>query len=158
MSHTFNSFKTVHQVWLWPGFMWTKAVNPHRLLIYCCPLLFPSLLQLSWCPLFGDSQSYQAVQRVSGSIWEEPLPLPPVWSGRAAAGICQVFFNTFVSLVSRLLVFNSKKQKPTPWFNSYTCHFRLSAIYGGTYMLNKPVDEIVMEGGHVVGVKSEGEV
>lgn len=25
-------------------------------------------------------------------------------------------------------------------------------------MLNKPVDEIVMEGGHVVGVKSEGEV
>uniref|UniRef100_A0A672LJV1 Rab GDP dissociation inhibitor n=1 Tax=Sinocyclocheilus grahami TaxID=75366 RepID=A0A672LJV1_SINGR len=35
---------------------------------------------------------------------------------------------------------------------------RLSAIYGGTYMLNKPVDEIVMEGGHVVGVKSEGEV
>ncbi|KAL2104362.1 hypothetical protein ACEWY4_001230 [Coilia grayii] len=35
---------------------------------------------------------------------------------------------------------------------------RLSAIYGGTYMLNKPVEEIVMEGGHVVGVKSEGEV
>lgn len=25
-------------------------------------------------------------------------------------------------------------------------------------MLNKPVEEIVMEGGHVVGVKSEGEV
>lgn len=38
------------------------------------------------------------------------------------------------------------------------CDCRLSAIYGGTYMLNKPVDEIVMEGGHVVGVKSEGEV
>uniref|UniRef100_A0A8C3G5D8 Rab GDP dissociation inhibitor n=1 Tax=Cyclopterus lumpus TaxID=8103 RepID=A0A8C3G5D8_CYCLU len=35
---------------------------------------------------------------------------------------------------------------------------RLSAIYGGTYMLNKPVDEIVMEDGHVIGVKSEGEV
>uniref|UniRef100_A0A3Q3X2Z3 Rab GDP dissociation inhibitor n=1 Tax=Mola mola TaxID=94237 RepID=A0A3Q3X2Z3_MOLML len=35
---------------------------------------------------------------------------------------------------------------------------RLSAIYGGTYMLNKPVDEIVMENGKVVGVKSEGEV
>uniref|UniRef100_A0A3Q3KD61 Rab GDP dissociation inhibitor n=1 Tax=Monopterus albus TaxID=43700 RepID=A0A3Q3KD61_MONAL len=35
---------------------------------------------------------------------------------------------------------------------------RLSAIYGGTYMLNKPVDEIVMEGGRVIGVKSEGEV
>jgi len=33
---------------------------------------------------------------------------------------------------------------------------RLSAIYGGTYMLNKPIDEIVMEGGKVVGVKSEG--
>ncbi|MGH0135587.1 UNVERIFIED_CONTAM: hypothetical protein FKN15_008642 [Acipenser sinensis] len=35
---------------------------------------------------------------------------------------------------------------------------RLSAIYGGTYMLNKPVEEIVMENGHVIGVKSEGEV
>ncbi|XP_051912151.1 rab GDP dissociation inhibitor beta [Hippocampus zosterae] len=35
---------------------------------------------------------------------------------------------------------------------------RLSAIYGGTYMLNKPVEEIVMENGKVVGVKSEGEV
>jgi Rab GDP dissociation inhibitor len=36
---------------------------------------------------------------------------------------------------------------------------RLSAIYGGTYMLNKPVDEVVYdEQGVVVGVKSEGEV
>lgn len=35
---------------------------------------------------------------------------------------------------------------------------RLSAIYGGTYMLNKPIDEIIMEGGKAVGVKSEGEV
>jgi Rab GDP dissociation inhibitor len=26
---------------------------------------------------------------------------------------------------------------------------RLSAIYGGTYMLDKPIDEIVMEGGKV---------
>jgi len=33
---------------------------------------------------------------------------------------------------------------------------RLSAIYGGTYMLNKPIEEIIMEGGKVVGVKSEG--
>jgi len=36
---------------------------------------------------------------------------------------------------------------------------RLSAIYGGTYMLNKPIDEIVYDDkGVVVGVKSEGEV
>ncbi|KAK6314825.1 rab GDP dissociation inhibitor beta-like [Coregonus clupeaformis] len=35
---------------------------------------------------------------------------------------------------------------------------RLSAIYGGTYMLNKPIEEIVMEDGKVVGVKSEGEI
>lgn len=35
---------------------------------------------------------------------------------------------------------------------------RLSAIYGGTYMLNKSVDEIVVEKGKVIGVKSEGEV
>ncbi|XP_072309401.1 rab GDP dissociation inhibitor beta-like [Eucyclogobius newberryi] len=35
---------------------------------------------------------------------------------------------------------------------------RLSAIYGGTYMLNKPIDGIVVENGKVVGVKSEGEI
>ena len=34
---------------------------------------------------------------------------------------------------------------------------RLSAIYGGTYMLDKPVEEIVTENGRVVGVKSAGE-
>ena len=38
------------------------------------------------------------------------------------------------------------------------CVSRLSAIYGGTYMLDKPVEEIVYEGGKVVGVKSQGEV
>lgn len=35
---------------------------------------------------------------------------------------------------------------------------RLSAIYGGIYMLNKPVEEIIVENGKVVGVKSEGEI
>lgn len=35
---------------------------------------------------------------------------------------------------------------------------RLSAIYGGTYMLNKPIEEIVYENGKAIGVKSEGEV
>lgn len=35
---------------------------------------------------------------------------------------------------------------------------RLSAIYGGTYMLDKPVDEIVLENGKVVGVRSGSEV
>lgn len=35
---------------------------------------------------------------------------------------------------------------------------RLSAVYGGTYMLDKPVEEIVYEDGKVVGVKSGGEV
>jgi Rab GDP dissociation inhibitor len=35
---------------------------------------------------------------------------------------------------------------------------RLSAIYGGTYMLDKPIDELVMEDGKVVGVKSGEEV
>jgi Rab GDP dissociation inhibitor len=35
---------------------------------------------------------------------------------------------------------------------------RLSAIFGGTYMLNKPINEIIMQDGKVVGVKSEGEV
>lgn len=35
---------------------------------------------------------------------------------------------------------------------------RLSAIYGGTYMLDKPIDEIVLERGKVVGVRSGSEV
>lgn len=36
---------------------------------------------------------------------------------------------------------------------------RLSAIYGGTYMLDKPIDEIVLgEAGHVVGVRSGNEI
>jgi len=35
---------------------------------------------------------------------------------------------------------------------------RLSAIYGGTYMLNKPVEQIIYEDGKAVGVKSEGEI
>lgn len=35
---------------------------------------------------------------------------------------------------------------------------RLSAIYGGTYMLNKPIEDIIFENGRFVGVKSEGEV
>lgn len=34
---------------------------------------------------------------------------------------------------------------------------RLSAIYGGTYMLDKPIDEIVLENGRVVGVRSGDE-
>ncbi|KAI6649626.1 Rab GDP dissociation inhibitor beta-like [Oopsacas minuta] len=35
---------------------------------------------------------------------------------------------------------------------------RLSAIYGGTYMLDKPVDEIIMEDGKFAGVKSQGQI
>jgi len=35
---------------------------------------------------------------------------------------------------------------------------RLSAIYGGTYMLDKTIDEIVMENGKVVGVRSGEEI
>jgi Rab GDP dissociation inhibitor len=35
---------------------------------------------------------------------------------------------------------------------------RLAAIYGGTYMLDKPIEEIIYENGKVVGVKSQGEV
>lgn len=31
---------------------------------------------------------------------------------------------------------------------------RLCAIHGGTYMLNTPVDEILMEGGKAVGIRS----
>lgn len=39
----------------------------------------------------------------------------------------------------------------------YVC-VRLSAEYGGTFLLNRAVDEIVMENGKVAAVKSEGKV
>ena len=35
---------------------------------------------------------------------------------------------------------------------------RLSAEHGGTYMVNRLVDEIVIEDGKVAGVKSQGDV
>ena len=35
---------------------------------------------------------------------------------------------------------------------------RLSAVYGGTYMLSKPDVEVVYEDGKAVGVSSEGQV
>lgn len=41
----------------------------------------------------------------------------------------------------------------------FTGFARLSAIYGGTYMLDKPIDEIVLgEGGKVIGVRSGNEI
>jgi len=35
---------------------------------------------------------------------------------------------------------------------------RLSAIYGGTYMLDKPIDEVIIENGKFAGVRSGNEV
>ncbi|KAB0353784.1 hypothetical protein FD755_023522 [Muntiacus reevesi] len=35
---------------------------------------------------------------------------------------------------------------------------RLSAFYGGAYMLSKPIEEIIMQNGKVIGIKSEGEI
>lgn len=35
---------------------------------------------------------------------------------------------------------------------------RLSAIYGGTYMLDKQIDEIIMENGKFAGVRSGNEI
>lgn len=45
----------------------------------------------------------------------------------------------------------------SPEWHIFSSSPRLSAIYGGTYMLDKPIDEIVMEGGKVVGVRSGNE-
>lgn len=38
------------------------------------------------------------------------------------------------------------------------CCCRLSAEHGGTYIVNRVVDEIVMENGKVTAVKSQGDV
>ena len=34
---------------------------------------------------------------------------------------------------------------------------RLCAVWGGTYMLNTPVDKVIMEDGHAVGIESKGQ-
>lgn len=41
--------------------------------------------------------------------------------------------------------------------NSFLC-FRLSPGHGGTFMLNRPVDDILMDDGKVVGIKSGKDV
>ena len=44
-------------------------------------------------------------------------------------------------------------------YESLTLNNRLSAIYGGTYMLDKNVEEIIFdESGKVCGVKAGGEI
>lgn len=48
-----------------------------------------------------------------------------------------------------------------PWVlgsNTLLIFVRLSAIYGGTYMLDRPVDEIVYENGVAIGVRSGNDV
>ena len=45
----------------------------------------------------------------------------------------------------------------TRLFDMLQAFARLSAVYGGTYMLAKPDVEVVYEDGKAVGVKSEGE-
>lgn len=45
----------------------------------------------------------------------------------------------------------------TAWCCNVQAFARLSAVYGGTYMLAKPDVEVVFEDGVAVGVSSEGE-
>lgn len=77
------------------------------------------LLQLSGRRLFGDDQPHQAVQRVPGAVREEPLPVPPLWSGGAATGIRQVFKR--MKLLSRAAL-----QMPRSHFSVFQveCHLR----------------------------------
>lgn len=42
--------------------------------------------------------------------------------------------------------------------NLFHARFRLSAEYGGTFLLNRAVEEIVMDNGKVQAVRSEGKV
>ena len=38
----------------------------------------------------GDHKSDQAVQRISGSLWEKPIPVPIIRPGGTASGLRQV--------------------------------------------------------------------
>jgi RAB protein geranylgeranyltransferase component A len=60
---------------------------------------------------------------------------------------------------------DGKVHKPSPYIYPLYglgelphCFARLSAVYGWAYMLDRPVEEILMEDGKVVGVKSLGDV
>lgn len=80
-------------------------------------VIYYLLLQLPWRSLSGDDQSHEAVQWIAGPVWKEPLPLPSVRSGRAAARICQVIFNHILHHIYRWQLFLNDKYI-CGWFNA----------------------------------------
>lgn len=118
--------------------------------------------QLHQSTLLGNDQEDKALQRIPGPIWPEPIPLPLVRPGGASSGLCSVGL-AFPQVKMTLLKWLLSKSAPKVWsikwhLSRVMSDSRLSAIYGGTYMLNKPIEEIIVEDGRVVGVKSDGEV
>lgn len=112
-----------------------------------------NVCQLSGAAVSGDHQPDQAVLRVSGALQPQPVSLPAVRSGRAATGIRQV---TEVD-THDMRAMSTHTHTHTRRDRRVSLR-RLSAVYGNSYMLNRRVDDIVMEGGRVAAVRSEGEV
>lgn len=119
--------------------------------------------------MFGNHQPDQALLRVSDQTQSQSLHLPGVRTWGAASGIRQVtshhksdFFQHSVPVILGLFRFLTLVTLTV--VNQFIAHcpswlcvcFRLSAEYGGTFLLNRTVNEIVMDNGKVKAVKSDG--
>ncbi len=65
--------------------------------VYVCARLYVCVCQLSRAAVSDDHKPDQAVLGVSGALPSQPVPLPAVRSGRAAAGLRQVTFTPLFS-------------------------------------------------------------
>lgn len=110
----------------------------------------PVTLQLLGPAMFGNHQTNQAVLGVSVPPQRQSIYLPCVRAGRNTTGVCQVTDIPPQISSPQNAVFTNRD-----YFLLLVC-FRLSAEYGGTFLLNRAVQEIVMDNGKVKAVKADG--
>ena len=83
------------------------------------------------------NQQSKVVRIIIGKVWKISLFISTLWFGRTSTGILVIWDSCGICVLKGFA--------------------RLSAIYGGTYMLHKPIESVVAKDG-MVHVTSEGEV
>lgn len=110
-----------------------------------CPATTPvhtSTLCTGWENYHRDLPGYKIITQISQKIFRKSSSL-------SSFQLCSVFMDTV----------REYSHCGSCWFHGIqpaSVCFRLSAEYGGTFLLNRAVDEIVMDNGKVKAVKSEG--
>ena len=138
-----------------PGMMttWKSPAQRHWRELNCTATHWPDTVRKSCLgnhysnTLLSKPQIQLLNPSVKNIFREVPLPLPSLWAGRTATGKFRkvIFWAEIVSPPC----FEQPKEVKLCFINYGQGFARLSAIYGGTYMLDKPIDEIVYEGGKV---------